>query len=155
MTVDNTADADHRALININQVAYNTTYAVDFLRDGEVLSETKVYRASRLSVSPASFEVDDDGVCTLASVQNYTENGTTGQGLGFKLDVRCTPTLVTGETPGTFFPTRAERTKGRAPGYEDQYGQQVWCEGIFGDTNNYAVGSYLYTDLIIHLMQVI
>ena len=43
-------------------------------------------------------------------------------------------------------PTRAERTKGRAPGYEDQYGQQVWCEGVFGDTNDYAVGSYLYTD---------
>ena len=90
--------------MSVAQVAYNTTYAIDFLRDGEELSQEKVYRASRLSVSPASFDVEDEGACALASVENHVLSGTTGQDLGFQLKVNCSPTLVTGEEPGQFLP---------------------------------------------------
>jgi hypothetical protein len=141
-----TATTNSQALVSVAQVAYNTTYAIDFLRDGEELAQEKIYRATRLSVSPASFDVEDAGACALASVENHVISDD-GNDLGFQLRVNCSPTLVTGEEPGLFFPTRAERTKGRAPGYEDQFGQQVWCEGVFGNTLDYAVGSYLYTTL--------
>ena len=147
MSGDTTATLDQRALVSVAQVAYNTTYAVDFLRDGEELTQEKVYRASRLSVDPASFDVEDEGACSLASIENHVVNGSTGTDLGFELKVTCNPTLVTGETEGRYYPTRCVEKLGRAPGYEDLWGVEVWAQGKFGDPSRYAQGSYLYTDL--------
>ena len=53
-------EQNNKALVVVNSIAYNTTYAVDFLRDGEELSQVKVYKASKLSVTPADWEVTDE-----------------------------------------------------------------------------------------------
>lgn len=132
----------NKALVVINQVAYNTTYAVDFLRDGQALSQTKVYKASKISVSPASFEVADAGACTLASNQNFVMSAGSGSGLNFRLNTTCSPTLETTTTPGISYPSRMEYG-GRIPGY---LGMQAWFYKQHGDVANYSAGSYLYSD---------
>lgn len=133
-----------QGLVVINQVAYNTTYAVDFLRDGEEIGQTKVYKASGISISPASFEVlDDDGACGEADIQNFVLDAGAATGLGFRVDVTCDPTLVTNEEPGQVFPKRVE-FESVSPPYT--YGQNVWATVQHGNANNFAVGSYLYSD---------
>jgi hypothetical protein len=138
-----------QALVVINQVSYNTTYAVDFLRDGDAVNQVKVRRASRLSVSPASFEEEDTGVCSDVGIQNFTENGSGNKaGLGFRLDTTCTPTLVTTEIEGDFYPTRINVDGGAQFGHSD-YGRNIWATIEHGDASNYAEGSYLYSDHVI------
>lgn len=139
-----TTVAPNKGLVVINQVAYNTTYAVDFLRDGQTLSQVKVFKASKISVSPASFEVEDDGACTLADIDNFVENSGSGTGLGFRLDATCSPTLVTKDIPGTKFPNRMEFL-GIIPGNR---GMQAWFYKQHGDVARYAAGSYLYSNHI-------
>ena len=134
-----------QGLVVINQVAYNTTYAVDFLRDGEEVSQTKVYKASKISISPASFEVlDDDGACGEADIENFVEDSGDGTGLGFRIDVTCDPTLVTNEEKGVVFPKRVEFDAALASDYS--YGQTAWCTVQHGNAGQYAPGSYLYSN---------
>lgn len=141
-----TTVSDHQGLVVINQVGYNTTYAIDFLRDGQALQQVKVFKASKISVSPASFEDDsDDGACSDTGIQNFVENADsgTGTGLGFRLDATCNPTLVTTKQEGELYPTRLEGSS-PAPGYE--YGRQLWGNVQHGSPTQYAEGSYLYSD---------
>ena len=134
-----------QALVVVNQVGYNTTYAVDFLRDGQDLSQVKVYKASKLSISPASFEdTEDEGACGEADIQNFVEDEGDATGLGFRIDVTCDPTLVTTKVEGDKYPVRIDEFEGLAPGVE--YGRQLWGTVEHGQASNYAAGSYLYSD---------
>lgn len=75
------------ALVTINTVAYNTTYSVDLARDG-VTQQTKVYRATGLEVTPASYEVADGGLASNHSAQDHSysdPNDATKTGLQFRL----------------------------------------------------------------------
>ena len=79
------------ALVMINTVAYNTTYSIDLARDG-VSSQTKVYRATGLEVTPASYEVADGGLCSNHSAQDHSysdPNDATKTGLQFRLVNQC------------------------------------------------------------------
>ena len=143
-------DDTHVGLVVINQVAYNTTYAVDFLRDGEEVGQSKIYKASKISISPASFEVlDDDGACGEADIENFIENAGDATGLGFRIDVTCDPTLVTEETPGKAFPKRLEYDPALAAAYS--YGQNVWAIVQHGNAGDFAAGSYMYSDHFVAL----
>ena len=134
-----------QGLVVINQVAYNTTYAVDFLRDGEEVGQTKIYKASKISISPASFEVlDDDGACGEADVENFIEDSGSATGLGFRVDVTCDPTLVTTETPGLKYPKRIEVNPNRPEPYS--YGPNVFAHVQHGSAGDYQAGSYLYSN---------
>jgi hypothetical protein len=136
-----------QGLVVVNQIAYNTTYAVDFLRDGEELNQIRVNKASALSVSPASFEdLTDEGACGFADTESFVKDGSGDQtGLGFKLETSCNPTLVTEKVSGNKYPTRLDVVGGYLAGITDR-GFSVWCSLQFGDPYDYAVGSYLYTD---------
>ena len=137
----------HQGLVVINQVGYNTTYAVDFLRDGVALQQAKVYKASAISVSPASFEdLSDNGACGDTGIQNFVENDNNGTGtnLGFRLDVSCNPTLVTSAVEGQKYPTRLSIASRKPTGI--QYGIQVWGYLQHGAASQFAEGSYLYSD---------
>ena len=94
-------EADPEALIVVNQVAYNTQYSVDFLKDGQQTQQQKVYRASKLSVSPGSFEDTANGNCAKAGSQSFSETSGSKTGLGFTVTTTCSPTLVTEKVPGT------------------------------------------------------
>ena len=144
VTMDSASDdeADPEALIVVNQVAYNTQYTVDFLKDGQTTQQQKVYRASKLSVSPGSFEDPANGNCSKAGSQAFTESSGTKTGLGFTVTTTCSPTLVTEEVEGTAFPTAVE-WMGAVPDFQYS-GPQLWGTVNFGPANNYAVGSYLY-----------
>lgn len=134
------------ALVVINQVAYNTTYAIDFLKDGQSTSQQKIYRASKLTVSPGSFEDATNGNCSFAGTQSYTQSSGSKTGLGFTLTTSCNPTLVTSYTPGEFYPNGISWVNPRVtPITEAQFpGVGAWGTYNFGSANNYAVGSYLY-----------
>ena len=73
MSASSVEESDAEALIVINQVAYNTTYTIDFLKDGEELTQEKVYRASKLSISPGSWEDEDEGSCSAAGSETFSE----------------------------------------------------------------------------------
>lgn len=132
---------NNEALVVVNQVAYNTSYNVDFLKDG-TLSQEKVWRAAKLSVSPASFEVDDEGTCDLADTQSYVEDIGAKTGLGFTLRTRCNPTLETEETPGAIYPVSLQNVTEGYAGFT--YYAQAWATLRFGSADNYVRGSYIY-----------
>lgn len=78
----------HEAVVIINQVSYNTTYAIDFQR-GSGTSDTKVYRATQLSIDPGNFQENDGGVCDKDGVQTFTESSGAKTGLVFKVQAQC------------------------------------------------------------------
>jgi hypothetical protein len=84
----------HEAVVVINQVSYNTTYAIDFQR-GSGASDTKVYRATQLSISPGNFQIDDGGICDMDGVQTFTESDGAKTGLVFKVQAQCAAYLPT------------------------------------------------------------
>ena len=147
VTMSNSAaeERNAEALIVVNQVAYNTTYQVDFLKDGENLVQEKVYKATKLSISPGSFETADDDSCIKAGSESFSEDSGSRIGLGFTITTNCQPTLVTTETEGATYPTavREEIASGISDG-SYQYGIQGWATHYFGAADKYAVGSYLY-----------
>ena len=141
---------DKEALVIINSVAYNTTYAIDFLRDGQQLAQIKTFRASSLSVAPASWEVQEpdqnnQGSCAFADTASFVENGTTGTGLGFSLVTSCVPTLVQTEVDGDNFPTSVDFRE------DLSFNQQSYFVDEFGYAENFAVGSYLYVNKVVDL----
>lgn len=147
VTMDSAADdeSDPEALVVVNQVAYNTQYTVDFLKDGQNLVQEKVYRASKLSISPGSFEDTANGNCAKAGNQAYVESSGSKTGLSFRITTTCSPTLVTEEVPGVFFPTSLAYKENYTSGGID-YGLQAYFTKKIGSVmnSNYAVGSYLY-----------
>ena len=148
MDVASPDNRDKEALVVINSVAYNTTYAVDFLRDGEELGQVKTFRASSLSVTPASWEVkepgNDGGSCDFADTKSFVENGA-GTGLGFSLVTSCVPTLVQDDVPSDNFPTAVAFRE------ELSFDQQAYFVEEFGYAENFTPGSYLYADKVIKL----
>lgn len=142
MSSDASADTNAEALIVVNQVAYNTTYNIDFLKDGQQTTQEKVYRATKISVSPGSFEDLTNGDCLKAATQNFVEQQGAKTGLGFRLQTRCQPTQVTTEVPGVTYPTGVERGSSLLTGADFQL--QAYCTILFGQSDTYALGSYLY-----------
>ena len=125
-------DTTAEALLIINEVGYNTTYAVDFVKSDNN-QRVKRYRAKKLAISPGSFEVTgDNGACSLTGNESFVKSGSNGQaGLGFSIVSNCQPTLVTTHVPGVYYPTAVTASG----------------TGNFGDPNSYGAGSYLYADI--------
>ena len=74
----------------INQVAYNTTYAIDFLKDGEDLQQEKVYQGYQALISPGSFERPDDGSCIhRPALSPFRGRSGNKEGLGFTIVTHC------------------------------------------------------------------
>ena len=146
VTMDAASDdeTDPEALVVVNQVAYNTQYTVDFLKDGQNLSQEKVYRASKLSVSPGSFEDLTNGNCGKAGTQTFNESSGSKTGLGFTVTTSCSPTLVTDEVEGTYFPTGVQNITSEHNGIDFDYGTQGYFTRKVGSADSFAVGSYLY-----------
>ena len=141
------AEVNNQALIVINSVAYNTTYAVDFLRDGDSLNQIETTRATRLSVTPASWEVaevlaEDQGSCAFAHTESFVRNVNAGTGLGYTLQTTCNPTLVTTEVAGEFYPSGAQLAERRPS--EVDYGLQSYAVKNVGFADSFARGSYAY-----------
>lgn len=86
-----TSALPEEALVIINSIAYNTTYSIDLSKDGAGGTAVKVYSATKLEVSPGSYEVSDAGVCSQNSAQDHTyndiPNGKTG--LQFRIVNQC------------------------------------------------------------------
>ena len=146
-TVESERNAE--ALVVVNQVAYNTTYAIDFLKDGEDLQQEKVYKATKLSITPGSFETPDDDSCIHAGSESFSEDGSgDSEGLGFTITTNCTPTLVTEQEEGATYPTAVvEQIQSGMDDGTYQYGIQGWGTYYFGPADKYAVGSYLYRQI--------
>ena len=107
-TVDNNVQ---EALVVINQVAYNTNYSIDFLKDGQSTSQQKVYRAQKLSISPATFQ--DSGATSNSNCQNagnsdFTHTDTGKTGLAFNIATTCQYSQEKDEVEGEPFPTGVE-----------------------------------------------
>ena len=81
-------DTRDEAIVTINAVSYNTTYSIDLNRDGNT-QQTQVYSATRLEVTPGSYEVDDAGSCAQNSAQDHTVNQGSKTGLSFRLVNQC------------------------------------------------------------------
>jgi hypothetical protein len=148
VTMDSANDdeADPEAIIVVNQVAYNTQYSVDFLKDGQASSQQKVYRASKLAISPGSFEDTSNGNCAKAGTNTYVKSSGSKTGLAFSITVNCTPTLVTEVIEGDFYPTgiRDNTSPDTRARYNIDYGVQGYFTEKLGQVNDFAVGSYLY-----------
>nr|AKH48808.1 DNA polymerase [uncultured marine virus] len=132
------------ALVVVNQVGYNTTYTIDFLKDGQGLVQEKVYRAQEIEVSPGSFEIEDgDGACPLVGSQDFLEDNGSRKNLGFNLQVNCNPVQVTEIEKGATFPTGVElRTNSSA------YAVNRFFYSETGGTIP-VEGSYVYVDVSI------
>tara|TARA_R100001463_G_scaffold132359_1_gene192994 strand:+ start:20317 stop:23391 length:3075 start_codon:yes stop_codon:yes gene_type:complete len=125
------------ALIVVNQVAYNTNYTIDFLKDGQAAVQEKVYKAKKLTISPGSFTEVDGGNCTKSGSVTSTKTSGTKTGLGFTITTNCRPTLVTDEEEGEPYPTKMNKVGGD----DNLYGAAQ-----HGDVDARAVGSYLYSN---------
>ena len=140
MSTNSESPVNPEALIVINEVAYDTTYSVDFLKS---LNNQKVeiYKATKLSISPSSFEVDDN-TCSHGGQSNFVENGSgTQQALGFSILANCVPTLVTTTVPGLSYPTAAAKVS-----TDEQ--AVLYAKDQFGDADDYGAGSYLYHTVV-------
>lgn len=139
MSSDDRSGSNEEALVVVNQVAYNTNYVIDFLKDGEISTE-KVWQASKLSVSPGSFDVDDEGACTLAATESFVEDGDTDQtGLGFTITAKCNPTLETDEIDGFVYPTSVD--------FDQVFQYQLYFTALLGSADKWQVGSYRYAQI--------
>jgi len=136
MSTNSGAIGNPEALLVVNEVGYDTTYSVDFIKSANN-QKVKIYKATKLSISPSSFEVNDN-TCSLGGQSDYVENGTgTQQALGFSILANCTPTLVTTTVPGIPYPTAVQlnASASSAPSF---------AQTQFGDPDSYGAGSYLY-----------
>lgn len=100
-----TIEQNDVALAVVNQIAYNTTYNINFLKDGEEATPVKVYSASTLSVRPSTFTVFDEGACSQAANQQYVEEQGNKTGLSFDLTTICQPTQFPVRIPNDSYPT--------------------------------------------------
>ena len=139
-------EADPEALIVVNQVAYNTQYSVDFLKDGQAAVQQKVYRATKLAISPGSFDREDNGNCEKAGTSNYIESNAqqTKTGLAFTITVSCQPTLITDVVEGDYFPTGVRDHSTALSRHGIDYDHNGYFTKKIGQADTFAVGSYLY-----------
>ena len=147
VVMDSVSDqtSDPEAIVVVNQVAYNTQYSVDFLKDGQQSTQQKVYRASQLSISPGFFEDTANGNCNKAGSQAFVKSDGAKTGLSFTITASCSPTLVTTEVEGDTFPTGLiDVTEKRRKLGEFDYGLQGYCTKKIGQADTFAIGSYLY-----------
>ena len=86
-----TKPENEEALVVIKQVAYNSTYSIDF--DGSNGTETtSIPKATRITVSPGSWTQQDGGACSGTGAQSFQVNHPTDPsktGLSFRLVVQC------------------------------------------------------------------
>jgi len=136
MSTNSGAIGNPEALLVVNEVGYDTTYSVDFIKSANN-QKVKIYKATKLSISPSSFEVNDN-TCSLGGQSDYVENGTgTQQALGFSILANCTPTLVTTTVPGIPYPTAVQLNASASSATS-------FAQTQFGDPDSYGAGSYLY-----------
>ena len=136
MSSDTSGAGAAEALVVINQVAYNTTYNIDFLKDGENTQQEKVWRATKLSVSPGSFEVFDEGGCGNAGTESFIKDSGDKKSLSFRLNSRCQPTQVTTQVDGGLYPTGVESITVDGIGAGDYtYGAQGFFTDQFGQVD--------------------
>ena len=131
--------AVEEALVVINQVAYNTTYSVDFLKDGTSSATEKVYRANRLTVSQIP-EDTSTGTCPKAGSQSYTKTDGSKTGLGFTITTTCNPTQVTTKVEGNPYPTSLSRQDPVSdPNFDKsfEYHMQAWATKLFGNAQSH------------------
>ena len=86
MSGNTTAETVNEALVTINQVAYNTNYSIDLSDDG---TQQKIYTATGIEVIPGSYEIEDDGQCSLVDAQNFQVDESSKIGLSFRLVNQC------------------------------------------------------------------
>ena len=88
MSGDTSTVTNNEALVTINQVSYNTNYAIDFSL--MVMTEqVKIYSATGIEVIPGTYEVEDGGTCSLVDAQNFQEDEDGKTGLSFRLVNQC------------------------------------------------------------------
>lgn len=88
MASDLSRVTNNEALVTINQVSYNTNYAIDISNDGDS-TQVKIYSATGIEVIPGTFEEDDGGSCSLVDAQNFQQNDGAKVGLSFRLVTQC------------------------------------------------------------------
>tara|TARA_Y100001973_G_scaffold76809_1_gene112290 strand:- start:636 stop:4229 length:3594 start_codon:yes stop_codon:yes gene_type:complete len=129
---ENTIDpAVQEAIVVVNQVAYNTTYAIDFLRDGTVSAQEKIYRAKVLTAS----QVEEDtstGSCPKAGSQSFTKASGSKTGLGFTITTTCNPTQVQTEIEQPPYPTHVSRVADFSRSFPFKYHMQAWATKYHG-----------------------
>lgn len=79
---------EEAAYVSIDQLGYNTTYAIHLDRDGSS-GPVKQYRATGIRVSPGSYIVNDGGICSGQSAQSHTVSSGGKTGLTFRLTNQC------------------------------------------------------------------
>lgn len=80
------------AFVSIDQLGYNTTYSIYLDKDG-ASGATKAYRATKIEVSPGSYEVADAGLCSANSSTTHTVTSGAKTGLSFTLTNLCSAYL--------------------------------------------------------------
>ena len=88
MSSDTSGITNNEALVTINQVSYNTNYAIDISNDGDD-TQVKVYSATGIEVIPGTFEEEDGGTCALVDAQNFQKTEGEKVGLSFRLVTQC------------------------------------------------------------------
>ena len=141
MSAANDQERDDECLIVVNQIAYNTTYTINFLKDGDEVEPVKIYSASSLSVTPSTFEVlDDGGACSLAASQIFTKDSGEKNGLSFELITNCQPTQVPVETARDPYPTSVGEAESKNGSFN------TWARSYLGKGENFGEGSYAYVN---------
>lgn len=135
MSDNSSSAATQEALIVINQVAYNTTYKVNFFRDGTSGAQVKVYRAVGIQVSPSTWEDTTTGGCPLVGTNTFLLDSGAKTDLGFRLTINCNPTQVTKMLPGDYYPTSVDTTFSNVSAY---------CDALFGAATTYQPGTFQY-----------
>ena len=88
MSGDTSTVTSNQALVTINQVSYNTNYAIDLANAGDT-EQAKVYSATGIEVIPGTYEVEDDGLCQLVDAQNFQVTEGDKTGLSFRIVNQC------------------------------------------------------------------
>tara|TARA_R100001463_G_scaffold18075_1_gene45468 strand:- start:9166 stop:12132 length:2967 start_codon:yes stop_codon:yes gene_type:complete len=96
-SVEDTRSAE--ALVEVNQVSYNTTYAIDLAKDGDSSTQIKVYRATAVElIQNATYEDNDGGNCSDVDASDFTLSDTGKSGLQVRLTNQCSAYLKTDRT---------------------------------------------------------
>ena len=152
MNTNSDAAATPEAFVVINQVAYNTTYGVNFLRDGSALTQVKVKHAKKISITPATFEEDDGGGCSKANNQSFTLASGSKTGLGVNINTRCVNQQTQEDVARPTYPSALQRFDPRhGPITEVNYHMQVWATHHFSkrsdefSANHHEYRTFQYT----------
>lgn len=82
------SDDPAEAIVTINAVGYNTNYAID-LNGTNATSPVQIYSATKLEVTPGSYEENDGGSCSQNSAQDHSVNSGNKTGLQFRIVNQC------------------------------------------------------------------